>query len=59
MKKYSPFVNYLMGVLLNNNPNEVGGYKKKGLMYFNMSRYLGCRSDDVDLNIKELINSQR
>lgn len=48
-----------MGVLLNNNPNEVGGYKKKGLMYFNMSRYLGCRSDDVDLNIKELINSQR
>lgn len=48
-----------MGVLLNNTSNEVGDYKKKGLMYFNMSRYLGCRCDDVDLNIKELINSQR
>jgi len=56
MDKYSQLGNYMMGMLLMKAPSNIDSDKNKAYNHFIMSKYLGYRSEDLDLNINTLSN---
>ena len=55
LDKYSPFGNYLMGIMLMKTPEDVGGDKVKAYRHLCLSKYLGYEADDLGDKINTLI----